>query len=94
MAVYNYSHCPVSIIPIDRSSGRNVQFYDAKSPSDALGGFIQNGSVTKANFLEMLGILVITETAIRVQERGTGHIITSTNNQLGLGEYDIYCDST
>ncbi|KAF8418982.1 hypothetical protein EV426DRAFT_638433 [Tirmania nivea] len=80
-------------MPIDRSLGRNVQFYDATSPGDALGGLIQNGSVTEANFLEMLGILLITETSIRVQERGTGHIITSTNNQLGLGEYDVYCDS-
>lgn len=59
----------------------------------ALGGLIQNGSVTEANFLEMLGILLITETPIRVQKRGTSHIITSTNNQLGLGEYDVYCNS-
>ena len=80
-------------MPIDRSLGRNVHFYDATSPEVVLGGMIQNGSVTEANFLDMLGILLITETSIRVQKRGTGHIVKSTNNQLGLGKYDIYCDS-
>ncbi|RPB22709.1 hypothetical protein L211DRAFT_862611 [Terfezia boudieri ATCC MYA-4762] len=80
-------------MPIDRSLGRNVQFYDARSPGDALGGLIQNGSVTEANFLDMLGILVITETPIRVQERGTGHIITTANTRLEAGHYDVYCDS-
>ena len=81
-------HRPVSTMPIHRSAGRNVQFYDARSPGDALGGLIQNGSVTEANFLEMLGILLSTETPIRVQERGSGHIVMKTNRY-----YDVYCDS-
>ncbi|RPB21781.1 hypothetical protein L211DRAFT_840415 [Terfezia boudieri ATCC MYA-4762] len=38
-------------MPIDRSLGRNVQFYDAASPEVALRGMIQNGSVTEGNFL-------------------------------------------
>ncbi|RPB28070.1 hypothetical protein L211DRAFT_860397 [Terfezia boudieri ATCC MYA-4762] len=80
-------------MPIDRSLGRNVKFYDATSPEVALGGMIQNGSVTEGNFLDMLGILLITETPIRVQERGSGHIVMKTNNRLEAGHYDVYCDS-
>ncbi|KAI5791713.1 HNH endonuclease-domain-containing protein [Peziza echinospora] len=81
-------------MPFDRSFGRNVHFYDASVPDITLGGLFQNGSVTEANFLAMLDILLITETPIRVQERGSGHnIITRTNTPLGLGEYDVYCDS-
>ncbi|RPB22558.1 hypothetical protein L211DRAFT_858049 [Terfezia boudieri ATCC MYA-4762] len=56
-------------MPIDRSLGRNVQFYHAASPEVALEGMIQNGSVTEGDFLNMLGILLITETPIRVQEK-------------------------
>ncbi|RPB29518.1 hypothetical protein L211DRAFT_832221 [Terfezia boudieri ATCC MYA-4762] len=80
-------------MPIDRSLGRNVQFYDATSPGDALGGLIQNGSVTEANFLDMLAILLITKTPIRVQERDSGHIVMRTNTRLEAGHYDVYCDS-
>lgn len=80
-------------MPIDRSLGRNVHFYDASRPGIALGGLIQNGSVTEANFLDMIGILLITEAPPRVQERTSGHIVMATNNSLGLGEYDFYSDS-
>lgn len=80
---------PVPAMPIDRSLGRNVQFYDATLPGDALGELIQNGSVTAANFLEMLGILLITEAPIRVQERGSGHIVTRANTRLETGHYDV-----
>jgi len=76
-----------------RSLGRNVHFYDARSPKDALEGLIQNGSVTEANFLEMLGILLFTGAPIRVQERGSGHIVMKTNTRLEAGHYDVYCNS-
>ncbi|KAI5783169.1 hypothetical protein DFH27DRAFT_592696 [Peziza echinospora] len=63
-------------MPIDRSVGRNVHFYDATSPNNALGGFIQNGSVMQVNFLGMLGILLVTRprTDIWVQKRGWDYI--------------------
>jgi len=83
----------VHSIPIDRSLGRNVHFYDASKPGVALGGFIQNGSVTESNFLAMLWVLLITEAPLRVQERTSGHVVTITNNPLQPGEYDFYCDS-
>ncbi|KAF8454787.1 HNH endonuclease-domain-containing protein [Terfezia claveryi] len=77
---------------IDRLLGRNVQFYNATSPEVALGGLIQNGSVTEANFLDMLEILLITEMPIRVHKRDSGHIITRTNTRLEAGHHDVYCD--
>jgi len=80
-------------MPINRSLGRNIHFYDATSPEVVLGGMVQNGSVTEANFLDILGILLITETPIRVQERESGHVVLRTNNRLEPGVYDVYCDS-
>ncbi|PUU82630.1 HNH endonuclease-domain-containing protein [Tuber borchii] len=78
----------------DRSSRRNVHFYDASKPaSDALGGLIQNGSVTEANFLHMLGILLAVPAPIYVRHRTSGTIIATTNNPLLIGSYDIYCDA-
>ncbi|KAF8433827.1 hypothetical protein BGX38DRAFT_1251630 [Terfezia claveryi] len=74
-------------MPIDRSLGRNVQFYDAISSDVALGGMIQNGSVTEGKFLDILGILFITETPIRVQERSLGHIVMKTNTRLENGGF-------
>jgi len=81
-------------MPFDRSLGRNVHFYDATSREKPLGGLFQNGSVTEANFLDFLGILLITEGSIRVQMGGSGHIVTRTNNRLELGEYDVFCDTS
>ncbi|TGZ81029.1 hypothetical protein EX30DRAFT_294648, partial [Ascodesmis nigricans] len=80
-------------MPLDRSLGRNVHFYDAMTPQVPLGGMIQNGSVTENNFLDMLGILLISQAPLRVQERTSGHVVTTNNNPLQPGEYDIYSNS-
>ena len=45
----------------DRSLPRSVTFYDATKPGETLGGFVQNGSITEANFLDILGILLVIE---------------------------------
>ena len=75
-------------MPINRVGGRNVHFYNAMAPHHPLGGLIQNGSVTEENFLDMLGMMLITGTAsIQVQERDSGHYVTRTNNPLQLGHY-------
>jgi len=38
-------------------------------PGETLGGFVRNGSITEANFLDILGmLLVIEEGPIRVQD--------------------------
>ena len=67
-------------MPVDRFLERNVHFYDASVPGVSLGGLIQNGSVTAANFLDIVGILLITGATIQVRGRGSGHIVTRTNN--------------
>ncbi|KAI5809503.1 HNH endonuclease-domain-containing protein [Peziza echinospora] len=75
----------------NRSHFRNVHFYDGSNPSILLGGLIQNGSVTEANFLQMLGIVLAAE-AIRAQHRSSGHIVSVNESRLELGSYDIYCN--
>ncbi|CUS15098.1 unnamed protein product [Tuber aestivum] len=76
-----------------RSALRNTYFYDATDPEVVLGGFRQNGSVTEANFLSFLDILLVTQGGtVRVQARISGHIVTRTNVPLATGAYDIYCD--
>ncbi|KAF8416248.1 HNH endonuclease-domain-containing protein [Tirmania nivea] len=77
-----------------RSHFRNVYFYDGSNPEDALGGLIQNGSVTEANFLQMLGIVLVTASPIRVQNRNSGQVLSTSDSRLALGTYDVYCDST
>ncbi|KAI5805559.1 hypothetical protein DFH27DRAFT_600048 [Peziza echinospora] len=78
-------------MPANRSGGRNVYFYDASVPAVRLGGLVQNGCITEANFLQMLGMLLITESPIRVVQRAPGHAVLSSDHVLQLGEYDVYC---
>jgi len=79
---------------LNRSLLRNVYFHDATKPDEVLGGFVQNGSITEATFLDILGILLVVEgNPIRVQERLSGHIVSRTDIPLKKGVYDIYCDS-
>jgi hypothetical protein len=77
----------------NRSEGRNVHFFDATNQDVCLGGFIQNGSVTKANFIDMLAILLLTESPIQIKERSSGILLTETKEILNLGNYDVYCRS-
>ncbi|KAG0127466.1 hypothetical protein HOY82DRAFT_586872 [Tuber indicum] len=78
----------------NRSLLRNVTFYDATNPEEALGGLAQNGSITEANFLDMLGILLVVDgSPLRVQERISSHIVSRTDVPLKTGVYDIYCDA-
>jgi len=80
-------------MPTDRSLPRNISFYDATHPDAALGGFLQNGSVTEANFLDILAILLVIEgSPIRVQERASSHIVSRTDVPLETGVYDIYSE--
>jgi len=80
-------------MPINRSLSRNVTFYDTTKPDEALGGLIQNGSITEANFLDILGILLVVERSpIRVQEKISSRIVSRTDMPLETGAYDIYCN--
>ncbi|PUU74667.1 hypothetical protein B9Z19DRAFT_1196050 [Tuber borchii] len=80
---------------LNRSLLRNVYFYDAANPGVILGGLFRNGSITEANFLDILGIILIVEgNPLRVQERVLGHIVSRTDTPLKIGVYDIYCDAS
>ena len=78
----------------DRSDPRSVSFYDSTRPDVALGGFVQNGSITEANFLDILAIVLVVEgSPIRVQERISSHIVSRTDVPLKKGAYKIYSES-
>ncbi|PUU82889.1 hypothetical protein B9Z19DRAFT_1040158 [Tuber borchii] len=72
---------------------RNVLFYDSTHPDVALGGFVQNGSITEANFLDILEILLVVEGEpgpLCVQERISNDIVSRTDVALKRGAYDIH----
>ncbi|CUS12262.1 unnamed protein product [Tuber aestivum] len=80
---------------LNRSLPRNVSFYDATQPAEALGRLVQNGSITEANFLDILGILlVVGASPMLVQERISSHIVARMDVPLQPGAYDIYCDAS
>jgi hypothetical protein len=81
--------------------GRNVHFFDG-STGDMLGGLFQNGSVTQANFIDMLNIVLvivprpligprppIVPRPLTVKAR-SGQTISRTSQPLTPGDYDIY----
>ncbi|KAA8642529.1 HNH endonuclease signature motif containing protein [Aspergillus tanneri] len=74
--------------------GRNVHFFDG-STGDMLGGLFQNGSVTQANFIDMLNIVLvvvpqppIVARPLTVKAR-SGQTISRTSQPLTPGDYDI-----
>ena len=78
---------------LNRSLIRNVFFHDATYPDVTLGGLFQNGSITEANFLDILEMLLIVQgNPLHVQQRASGHILSRTDIQLQTGVYDIHCD--
>lgn len=82
-----------STMPINREAWRNIRLYEV-STGNLLGGTHQNGSMTGANLLSILGsILLVVDDQWSVKHRTSGLVIESTNAPLQLGEYDIYCES-
>ena len=78
----------------DRSGGRDVHFFDARHPKDALGGLILNPTVTHAEFLQMLDILIITSHRYDVSLRGSAGVnLTRCNEPLQPGNYDLKLES-
>ncbi|KAG0131799.1 HNH endonuclease-domain-containing protein [Tuber indicum] len=48
-------------MPLNRFLSRNVFFYDATRLGVALGGLVQNGSITEANFLDILSTIEVSD---------------------------------
>ena len=82
------------IVLLMRSHFSNVHFYDGRNPSILLGGLVQNGSVTEANFLQMLGIVLVMEAPVQAQNRISGYVLSTSDSRLELGVYDVYCDGS
>lgn len=74
----------------DRTAYRNVHIFDASDDERLLGGLHQNGSVTEANFLDMLEIIVETDSPLRVRDRFSCHEISRTSDPLEPGIYDVH----
>jgi hypothetical protein len=83
------------------ADGRNVHFFNS-STGDMLGGLFQNGSVTQANFINMLNIVLvlvprppirpcppIASRPITIKAR-SGKTISRTSQPLTPGDYNIY----
>ena len=83
---------------IDRTEGRGVHFFDASRPDEPLGGLHLNEPtvVTHAIFLSMLDILIVSSSPLpyEVLLRGSGNVISRTNDPLHNGNYDIRTKGT
>ncbi|KAG0636525.1 hypothetical protein HOY80DRAFT_1139044 [Tuber brumale] len=77
---------------INRFLPRNFSFYAATNPDEALGGLAQNGAIIEANFLDILGILLVVDGSVTVQERIWSQIVSKTGVPLETGVYDIHSD--
>lgn len=77
----------------DRAAYRNVHFYDA-SDARLLGGLYQNGSITEANFLDMLDLILVTYSPIAVQDRFSCNELCRSGRPLQPGIYDIRSKGT
>lgn len=78
-----------------RSYPRNVHFFNG-STGAPLGGLFQNGSVTQANFIDMLNIILVMVPHLSTVPcpftvmTQSGQTISQTNQSLIPGNYDIY----
>ena len=77
----------------NRTLLRNVIFCDGNKPDDVLGGFRQNGAISKANFLDILEIVLDIQALISVQERTSRKFVWRRNVPLQSGVYDIFSKS-
>ncbi|KAJ6109314.1 hypothetical protein N7486_001548 [Penicillium sp. IBT 16267x] len=82
------------LAPLD---GQNVRFYNGLTGAK-LGGLYQNGSLTHANFLDLLDVFLavvpLQSDAPRtlIAKKRFGEIISPTDKQLITGDYDIFAD--
>ena len=83
------------VLSVLSDDGRNVHFFDGLTGA-MLGGLFQNGSVTQANFIDMLDIVLVivprlstVPCPLTVKSR-SGQTISQTSQPLIPGNYDIY----
>lgn len=82
-------------MPPNRSAGRNVHFYEARTGL-FLGGFRQNGSITEDKLINILSSILLVvqgEYPIAVRHRSSSRTIQpSSDRVVEFGEYDIYAE--
>ena len=77
---------------VNRVRCRNVHIFDGRTGM-SFGGMRQNGSVTRAMFLDMLNrILLVANLPLSVIHRSSGRTISHTDLPLDQGEYDVFSD--
>ncbi|KAK9351235.1 HNH endonuclease-domain-containing protein [Lipomyces doorenjongii] len=79
-------------MPGNRSSIRNVHFYDPSRPEEPLGGLYLNPSMTRKKFFRLLNIVIHVNGPYSVWLRGADVPLTPTEDPLESGHYDIVCN--
>lgn len=73
----------------NRSEGRNVLIYDAKNPSEPVGGLILTHGITNANLYAMIDIICIFSSTFILQLEDSNTIILKNDDVLRPGNYYI-----
>ena len=94
MPIIDLTMPTVELAPLDV---QNVHFYNGLTGAK-LGGLYQNGSLTQANFFDLLLVFLVTKPLrpdaqrTLVVKKRFREIIQPTDQQLIPGEYDIFAD--
>jgi len=73
----------------NRSEGRNVLIYNAKSPSEPIGGLIVTHGITNANLYAMIDIICIFTSTFILQLEDGSTVIPKNDDALRPGNYYI-----
>ncbi|KAF1808661.1 hypothetical protein P152DRAFT_462221 [Eremomyces bilateralis CBS 781.70] len=76
-----------TMVPRDRSEGRDVHVYDANDSTTVLGGLVLTNGVTNSNFYSMVDILVLFTSCFELQHEETK--VERNDDPLQPGKYYI-----
>ena len=81
-------------MPVDREAYRNVHFFEALA-DESFGGCFQEDTFTERDILSILeNILLVVEAPWTLECRDSGRVVTSTNNILSPGNYEVRSSGT
>lgn len=80
-------------MPVNRSVGRDVHFYNAKDPDIILGGLRLTRGVTNANLYSMSDIFCIFQSSYVLQDEDKT-VLLRNDDQLRPGKYFIVTEGT
>ncbi len=76
----------------NRSSGRNVHFYEAENPEEELGGLVLTNGITNNNFYSILDILLACDKPFSLRDENK-ILVGKDNYALQAGKYHITGES-